>query len=226
MTRKILQSVTLPSVLASLAEIEDSGFAILRDEIRGPLAFENDLERAAPLAKRVGLDAETTQYLLGALAFFYEEIHAEEVDPSALPSLVGEIFDRIAGPVSSGQDADLQARNITQTRLSILMERSDNPDEFKKIQRLRAGFLPNATGFGTFIDLRPNISADGATVVGLLPLVQFRISTDASDPAQKAFLFQLDSAGLRKLKQAVERAEEKIKTISSHASISSIIVSR
>jgi bifunctional N-acetylglucosamine-1-phosphate-uridyltransferase/glucosamine-1-phosphate-acetyltransferase GlmU-like protein len=41
-------------------------------------------------------------------------------------------------------------------RLAALLENKDAHQRFRKIQRLQSGFIPNAVGFSTFVDLRPD----------------------------------------------------------------------
>jgi hypothetical protein len=97
------------------------------------------------------------------------------------------------------------------TRLTELLARKKNHERHKKIQRLQVGFIPNAIGFSTFLDLRPDFNeGKPETIQGFLPVMQLRISTDADNPAMRRLVMQLDEEGLAEMKKAIDRLIEKL----------------
>ncbi len=94
----------------------------------------------------------------------------------------------------------------------------------RKIQRLQSGFLPNALGFASFVDLRPDFgdTAEITQVQGYVPVVQLRITTDSSE--QKTFVFQVSEEMLADLKKTIERAETKLATLKEKSPVSAHIL--
>jgi hypothetical protein len=77
---------------------------------------------------------------------------------------------------------------------------------------LQSGFIPNAIGFSSFVDLRPDFG-DGEEISGIngyLPIIQLRITTDSANPQEKQVVLQVNEEALKELHKALKRAESKI----------------
>jgi hypothetical protein len=193
---------SLEEVVRNVAQLSDSAFNSLQSLV-SKQGFQIESEQCERLAKEMSLSQEQTLYLLSALAFMYRQAEsASESNETLARNLSDELGDNTV---------DLP--KLTK-RLTMLLAPNPQADKEIKINRLKTGFLKSATGFGSFVDLRPNFSDDLKTLHSLVPMVQFRISTDARDPTDANFVFQVDEEGLAKMKEAIERTEEKLRQLS------------
>ncbi len=110
-------------------------------------------------------------------------------------------------------------------RFTILF-RPQTHQRLRKIQRLQSGFLPNALGFASFVDLRPDFGdkLDSLQLQGYVPLVQFRITTDSTVADEKTFVFQLNEEALADLRKAAERAEAKLSALKEKSLVAAQII--
>jgi hypothetical protein len=209
-----LDPIALPpfeEVLHDIAQLQEDAFGKLHAFVRGE-GFEADTEQRDYLAQALSLSRERVFYVLSVLAFVYRQARADLQAPESIARRLGAVL----------QD-DVAGRTRLISRLTQILAPNAKAEKEIKIGRLKSGFLKNATGFGSFLDLRPNFSEDLKEVHGLIPVIQFRIATDATDPADAAFVFQLDEEGLAKMKEAIERSEKKLKQLSA-LNISDLLV--
>lgn len=177
--------------------------------VTGPKSFDLPKEDIADLVKKLPTLRATLPFALGALTFLYTNlVRAESEEPAPLdPSVVQEILEDISEKIG---DAKAEAAE----RLSALLSKRDAHEHYRKLRRLQSGFLPNATGFSSFVDLRPDYAEEGddLSISGYVPMIQFRISTDAPGDARR-MVFQMTETALAQLKEAIERAESKLKAV-------------
>jgi hypothetical protein len=148
--------------------------------------------------------------LLAALSYLTSQ--AERFEETGQP------FDSIFPSVVDDLDRDANwgsAKEVASKRLKEIFDKRDAYKRLKKLVRLRSGFLPNATGFSTFVDVRPNFDGNPKQVVDLVPMVQVRIATDSKLDTQREFVFQLSEDALKLLKEAVSSVEDKIQILKS-----------
>jgi hypothetical protein len=207
----------MEGVFDFVSSLPDPDFQTFQSHISGPDAFDTDKERCERVAADLRVQPSTVGVVVSALAFLYSQVQRAGQDSPK--ELVNEV-------VRGVTDEDPSEHAVLVDRLVALLRRNENADTFRKLQRLRTGFLENATGFSSFLDLRPNFNDDRSQIVGLVPIVQFRVSTDADDPAKQALIFQLDERGLKRLKEAVESAERKLDTLLAHSTISPMVTRR
>ncbi|TXN21288.1 hypothetical protein FV217_14935 [Methylobacterium sp. WL9] len=210
-----LRPPSLTAVFMELAELTPDRFDRLSAEIDSPDAFDHEKERVAALVPILGKDEDTLGAIISATSFLYQRIHKSSGEISDLPKLVGDIVVSILEQDDSEPDEkpDEAKTQLIIDRLAHLLRFQENASRFTKHERLRWGFLPAATDFSTFVDLRPSLSDDLSEVVELIPTIQFRIKTDSSSPLMKSLVFQLDPRNLKRLKAEVERAEQKLNTL-------------
>jgi hypothetical protein len=60
---------------------------------------------------------------------------------------------------------------------------------------------------------------EDVTVKGYLPVIQFRVSTDASSPEGRRLVFQMSEDALTELKKAIARAEAKLSALKKEPAI-------
>ena len=106
-----------------------------------------------------------------------------------------------------------EERDALIRRLSVILGQRRSADSFRKAQRLRIGFIRNATSFSSLVDLRPDFSDDKKSVERLIPVAQLRISTDADGPDFKEIVIQLDERSLARLREALNEMEQKFSTL-------------
>ena len=211
---------SLAEALAPLASLTDSEFSKFVSAVSGQRSFSLSKEQLDGLKKEAPATAAILPFTLGTLSFLYAQIDEVAKGDESLVDIVSQLVDDLD---REGKWA--QTKSLMKTRLTELFTKKPNHGRFKKIQRLQTGFIPNATGFSSFLDLRPDFN-DGKPeqINGLLPIVQFRISTDADNPALRRLVVQLDEEGVVELKKAVDRIVEKIQTLKQDTSFASRLV--
>jgi hypothetical protein len=184
----------------------DNEFALLVEGVSGPRSFSLSKEALDDLRKRVPSAAPTLTYLLGVLAFLYTQVDRVVEMGESYDSTISKLVEEV-----QANDAPL-----IKERLSIVLSQTDARKRFRKIRRLQSGFIPNATGFSTFVDLRPDYGdSDVLDLRGFVKVIQLRVSTDSENPRDQRFVVQLSKESLQELKKAVDRATEKLEMLNS-----------
>jgi hypothetical protein len=206
-------------VLEELESFTDKEFEILLAETATPEVFENSQERCETIAKKLDRDPAIFTFMFATLDFLYTEVTRKAKDEITLKLLIDELLK------FSGFRKDEKSEVTTlSNRLLRLLSYNENAERRDKISRLKRGFLPNAVGFSSFVDLRPNIGSDRSRINEFVPLVQFRISTDSDDDEQRSLVFQLDERALGKLSEAVQDLQKKLDLLRRDAAVSARIV--
>jgi hypothetical protein len=209
----------MKEVIEELGSFTDQEFEILLAETVTPAAFDSSQERCETIAKKINRDSSAFGYLFTALGFLYREVRRKAKDENTLKLLIEELL----ASFELAKDEKANAKTLSE-RLLRLLSYNQNAERRDKIGRLKRGFLPNAMGFSSFVDLRPNIGADRSKVDEFVPLVQFRISTDSDDDEQRSWVFQLDERALDKLSKAIEDVQKKLELLKRDAAVSARIV--
>jgi hypothetical protein len=198
--------------LELIARLNEKQFATLKDAVTGPEAFDTTLVRCRRLAQQAGLESSEVLNTLSSLRFIYdqvrewEESHADEGLTEFL-ELTG-LLRRIP-----------QAQEGAVKRLSELLVRNSFIEKRRKLRWLKTGILDTAVSFSSFVDLRPNITADRNRIDELVPTVIFRVVVDAEYGPDRSFVFQITRDGVAKLKAAVDDIEKKLSIIASDSSL-------
>ena len=79
--------------------------------------------------------------------------------------------------------------------------------------------MPNARGFSSFVDLRPNINSERTGIAEFIPLVQFRIRAETENETEELWVFQMDERALEKLSEAIKDVQRKLELVK-HAAAS------
>jgi hypothetical protein len=184
----------------------DSEFRALVEAVSGPRSFSLSKEAIVDLRKRVPSVAPSLTYLLGVLAFLYSQVDRVVV--------LGETYE--AAITKLIEEVKATDEPLLRERLSTVLSRTEAHKRFRKIRRLQSGFIPNAVGFSTFVDLRPDYGdSDVLDLKGFVKVIQLRVSTDSENPDEKRFVVQLNKETLNELKKAVDRASEKLELLNS-----------
>ena len=207
---RLFPPVSIKEILEDIGSFTDQEFDLLAAEVCSPAAFDNSSERCDSLSKNIDKDSSLLTYIFGALEFLYKEIRRKSNDEAKIKLLLDEL-------VVSLELSD--AQKIT-NRLVKLMSRNENAERREKIGRLKRGFISNAVGFSSFVDLRPDFATDRTTINGFVPLVQFRISVDSDNGEERSLVFQLDERALEKLSEAVNDVQKKLDAIKRDAAVS------
>lgn len=198
---------SIEKIVATIGSLPDRAYDVLREEVEGDSAFDTDKERCERLATALELSPEQVGLLLTALELLYGRM-------KTLPqgAQVAEVIRRF---IDGFDEVKLtpELHEKLQVRLAELTTPKERVELAQKIRRLRTGFLNNATGFSTFVDLRPDFSPEYDRVRALVPIIQLMISTDAQNVAEQHAVFQLDEKGLAGLKAVVAKAEKKLETL-------------
>lgn len=217
----ILPPNSLGELLRSAIDMSVPEFEVLNSAVTGSRSFSLRKDEIERLRKQLPpAAANNLTFLLTALSFLYShvarQLEAGMTYTDAISATVDEL-DKQANWGAKRKDAI--------ERFSILF-RPQTHQRLRKIQRLQSGFLPNALGFASFVDLRPDFGdkPDALQLQGYVPLVQFRITTDSTIAEDKTLVFQLNEESLSDLRKAVERAEEKLSTLKDKSPIAGQIL--
>jgi hypothetical protein len=211
---------SLAEALTPLASLSDAEFSKLAAAVSGTRSFSLSRDQLDALKKEVPAAAAILAFTLGTLAFLSSQVDDVAEGDSPISDIVSQLVDDLD---KEGKWA--QIKPVMKARLTELLAKKPNHRRFKKIQRLQTGFVPNATGFSSFLDLRPDFNEGKPEQInGLLPVIQFRISTDADNPAMRRLVVQLDEESVAELKKAVDRIVEKMQVLKQNTTLTSYLV--
>jgi hypothetical protein len=217
---KLSPPESLGAAIAPLATVSDTEFERLRRVVSTRRSFNVQAKVVKELLAEVpGLSANLP-FMLGALTFLYGRLEPYR-DKTPLPAIVTQLV----------EDFDVKCeasdRQRLERRLTLLLERNEAFEASKKTQRLEKGFLPNAIGFRSFVDLRPDFGGEETvSFKGFLKIVQFRIRTDAETKRAKEFVFQVNEEALDELQQAIDRAKAKLRALDQIPDVSQKFIAR
>jgi hypothetical protein len=183
----VLPPSSLGEALRPLRDISDAEFSSLMAAVSGLRSFSLSKEQIASLRNELPGHPPNLPFLLGALSYLYS--HINQLVESGMP--YQEAITATTDELDEAAEWGAKKKQVRE-RLAALLENKDAHQRFRKIQRLQSGFIPNAVGFSTFVDLRPDFGeGEDVTVKGYLPVIQFRVSTDASSPEGRRLVFQM-----------------------------------
>jgi hypothetical protein len=211
---QILTPLSLEDAIAQIALFTQEQFEKFRTAIESNDGFETETERLERLAPKLDVKPELLFYVLTACGYLYNRINNGTNPPNSddnigLRTGLQEFIEGFDENTKESLDKELLV-----SRLTVVLSRKERIDEIRKINRLRDGFIPNAQAFHTLLDLRPNFADGYESILGIIPVFQFRVTTDSDDEALQQIVFQIDENRLKKLKQVVENAEKKLSVVS------------
>lgn len=211
----------ISEVLGPLGICNSDAFSVFQDAIASRHAFNSGKRRCEKLAITLGCSAEEVAILLSLLSSLYQRLRALEKtygeSSELLSDFIAEMLDESEAIDDDGTDGlGDEGRTALLSRLPILLAKNDNVKEAEKRSRLRAGFIKSATGFSTFVDLRPNFINDYAEINGFVPVTQVRITTDSENSSDRELVFQCSQEALAKLKKVIDEASDKLRTLANH----------
>jgi hypothetical protein len=217
----ILPPNSLGELLRSVVDMSPAEFEVFNTAVTGPRSFSLQKDEIEKLRNRLpAAAANNLTFLLTALSFFYSHIARQLEAGMTYADAISATVDEL------DQQASWDARRKEAIERFSILFRPQTHQRLRKIQRLQSGFLPNALGFATFVDLRPDFGdpPDALQLQGYVPLVQFRITTDSTVADEKTFVFQLNEESLADLRKTVERAEAKLSTLKDRSPVAAQIL--
>lgn len=211
---------SLGEALRPIRDLDASGFDELLKAVSGSRSFGLTKEELEALRNRLGSHGANVTFVIGSLSFVYS--HIARLVETGMP-----YRDALSATVD---ELDKEAKwDEKKEEVKARFEKLFNPEihqRFRKLQRLQSGFIPNAVGFSTFVDLRPDfgVAQTELKLSGYLPIVQFRIVTDSDNPEEKKIVFQVSETALGELRKAIQRAEDKLAALKSQSPLSKEIV--
>ncbi|WP_398482306.1 hypothetical protein [Tardiphaga sp.] len=216
----VLPPTSLGAAVRPLAIMPDDEYHRLLEVISGPQSFSPSKQTYARLEREAPSLSANLNFLLAALSYLSSQTERFEE--------AGQRIDTVVDSLVAELDEDAQwgdAKKVAYERLLEIFTQNRLAKNYKKLERLRTGFLPNAVAFSSFVDLRPNFADETTEAIQFLPVVQFRVTTDADAVSAREHIFQLTEDGLGLMKEAIERVETKLKTLKEDATINAKIVS-
>jgi hypothetical protein len=214
---------TFPEIMTSIGALNESEYEELK-QFTNAVGFNPKPSEIAKLKINSRETSVDKKFLLAALAFLHERLTDMTADFSESDGVLQKFVDDVFEDARPDQ---VDKKTITLQRLKSLLEASAEHTALLKRKRLTAGFLPNATTFSSFVDLRPNFAdEDLSKANGYVPMIQFRIRTDSATPGLKSFVFQMDVDALEELKKAIDRVEKKLVSVASVEGIGPLIAEK
>ncbi len=204
----VVLPTSLDEILASVAEFRDEQFGALVQAVSGPEGLSAEKERCEKLAAEMGVAPAAIGYLLSALNFVYSALPtaAEQGSPDSVD----------LNNILSGIDFDIDDPTLLEkikSRIGTLLADNTNISRYKKLVRLREGFIRSAVSFASFVDLRPNFNEEKTGILSVIPIVQFRVRTNSDVDLDQNIVFQMDRKAVRRLKEAVDYVTRKLDAI-------------
>jgi hypothetical protein len=197
---------SLDEALALLLVLREEEFSELSQVTSGPHSFSLSSSQLKELQTKIASTTDYLPVLLGALSFVYDRTTKLRDAGKSVGDIVKQLVDEL--------DLDkitLDQKDLLRKRLEVVLKQNPAYARFRKIRGLQDGFLPNAIGFRSMVDLRPDFGeGDALSYQGLLKVIQFRVRTDSDNPELKEFVFQLSEEALEELNKAVARARDKL----------------
>jgi hypothetical protein len=217
---KISPPETVGAAIAPIASLSDDEFKRLHEATSTRRSFALKAKLAKELTIEIPLLGTNLPFTLGALSFLYSRLENYR-EKASLPAIVSQLVEDFEVKCKP------EDREKLEQRLGTLLSRNESFEVFRRMQRLEKGFLPNATSFRSFVDLRPDFGGEEALKFdGFVKIIQFRIRTDAVNKKVKEFVFQVNEDTLDELQKAIDRARDKLKALQQLPSISAHLVSR
>jgi hypothetical protein len=216
----ITPPTSLGEAVVPVAALSDADFEVLLSATSSHRSFSLNNAQIEALKKQLPILENNLPYVLSSLSFLYSKLDSVRSTSHDMHEVVSALLDEL--DLSDEQSVI----EILAGRLQLLLQENPAYSRFKKVQRLRAGLLPNATGFRTMLDLRPDFGdkKDMFEFQGLVKIIQFRVTTDAQDPAMREIVFQLDEDALTELLNTVDRLKNKLSAIDEVNQISSQLI--
>jgi hypothetical protein len=85
----------------------------------------------------------------------------------------------------------------------------------KKRRWLTSGILPSASGFASFVDLRPSFTPGRDDIDEFIPVIILGVDVETTSSQESTFSFQTTAAGLRQLERVLEDARKKLELLRS-----------
>jgi hypothetical protein len=217
----------LLELIASAPEVD---FVHFLTSVRGAQAFSSaSKKRCERLAIYLHSSAEQVALLLSLLSSLYQRLRSLELESNDQLSIASEFIEAFLSDTpeenlgSENSPINLEQPNVLSKRLLELLQENHNVLYAEKINRLQNGFIQNAVGFSTFVDLRPNFDEKRTAFSELVAVVQFRIATDNDRNLEREIVFQCNGESLKKLREAVVDAELKLSALANHNLVGKIL---
>jgi hypothetical protein len=199
---------TTDFLLLQIKSIDRAVIAQLRSVIATEEGFEFDEpEVYARFAALASLDASQARVLLGIIRRLYYSLND---DKGATPTPQG-----VRAALSELRHLPKLETSYQQicVNLAAMIAPIAEVDNAQNLARLEIGFLPNAVGFASFVDLRPHFSRDKERIEGFVPICQLRIETLAQDGQEDSLVFQISESGLLALENAIQQLRKKLNIV-------------
>lgn len=202
----------LPETFEYLAKQSDADFNTLRQAISGPDGFSRSINRCRQLARELGneISTNTVFNLIISLRYLYDNSREWEEAGRDVRVALDEYFELTGLKTILGDDVN----DSFYDRVLSFIEKNPVVERARKRRRLQAGILDTATGFSSFVDLRPQLSEDKTEIEELIPVIIFQAETEAQEKeGTKTHVFQLTLESLKKLKDTIGDIERKLETV-------------
>jgi hypothetical protein len=201
---------SLVSCVETISRLDDEQYATLLEATSSADAYDHSPTRCNELAKKLNGDFDASKIfrLLVSLEFLYDRLReweSQERDGDKSLREFLEITDLLE---------KLEPEKNSYDKLLHLTAKNTTLERRKKLRRLRTGLLDTATGFASFVDIRPRFADDRSSLEELVPVVILRVTidSDGEEPARSP-VFQLSLAGVQKLRHALDDVENKLKAL-------------
>lgn len=207
---------SLLSAVEAISRLNEEQYATLRGAASSVDGYDHPLSRCNEIAKELGgdFDASKVFQLLISLEFLYDRLREWESQERDGGKSLREFLE------VTGFLKQLDQNRGAYERLSGLIVKNPALERRKKLRRLRTGLLDTATGFASFVDIRPRFADDRSALEELVPVVILRVTTESDvEGSARSPVFQLSLAGVQKLRHVLDDIEKKLKALKKDPSL-------
>jgi hypothetical protein len=202
----------LHEALDHIGDLDEHQFALLLEAVASQQGFKRSFSRSESLANQLqgGLSTSDVFNILGSLNFLYDNSRKwEDEEKTERETALGQFLE------FTGLNSKLNDKFGPKIfdRLNKLTAANPAIQRRNKIRKLKSGLLDTATGFASFVDLRPRFTTDRGVVEELVPITILRVELRTEYGPDKSCVFQLSTDGLSKLTQVISDIEKKLSAI-------------
>jgi hypothetical protein len=192
------------------SRLDETQFETLAAAVSSASGYDHSLGRCNDLAIKLrgSFNASNIFRLLVSLEFLYDYLREwEKREPDAQKSF-REFLEVTGATTKLGPD-----QTAGYQKLARLVAKNDALERVRKLRRLRSGLLETVVAFSSFVDIRPRFAEDRSSLEELVPIVILSLSTKSHDGSDHSPVFQLDLAGLAKLRATLDDIDKKLKAL-------------
>ena len=194
-----------------LNKLDEPQLDSLINHLESNPTFDSDYISVLSLSEKLDLNAEQQrdlEFTIKLFSYFYSIARDIENENANNQESAKDIFyDIFSKENLDGTKSD---------KIWRVLKRRRDVNKQVKMEWLSSGLIESATGFFSFVDLRPCYSEDGQSIEEYIPISLFKVDVENDYGENKGFVFQLTESGVQSLKEAVDDLVNKLNILNNN----------